>query len=315
MLITGATGFVGTGLCQKADDAELKIRRALRSGTGKNEIVIGEIGPYTDWSAALKGIKTVIHLAARVHVMKDKAEGSLAEFRRVNVEGTLNLARQAVNAGVKRLIFISSIKVSGESTHYGKPFTAMDVPNPQDAYAISKFEAEQGLRELEKDTGLEVIIIRPPLVYGPGVKANFLKLMQAVYKGLPLPLGLVQNKRSLVALDNFVDLIISCIHHPAAARQTFLVSDGEDLSMPELIGKLAKAMGKKSRLLPVPPALLSLGGTIAGKRVEMDRLISSLQVDINHTLEVLGWYPKLTVEQGISETVVGSVLERGKYKV
>lgn len=300
LLITGATGFVGTRLCQKASDAGLKIRRALRNDVSKAEsdVSVGDIGPYTDWNPALKGIRSVIHLAARVHVMKDNADDSLSEFRLVNVEGTLNLAKQAADAGVKRMIFVSSIKVNGEFTLHGKPFTAFDIPNPQDAYAVSKFEAEQGLREIERETGLEIVIIRPPLVYGPGVKANFLKLIQAVQKGLPLPLGLVKNKRSLVALDNLVDLILLCVNHPNAGGQTFLVSDGEDLSTPELIKKLANAMGKKPQLLPVPPALLRLGGTIIGKKKEIGRLIGSLQVDISHTCELLEWQPKLTVDQG-----------------
>jgi nucleoside-diphosphate-sugar epimerase len=309
ILITGATGFVGIELCRKAAQAGLKIRRALRHAADEHDVSVGDIGLYTDWNPALKGIRSVIHLAARVHVMKDKAEEPLADFRHVNTEGTLNLARQAADAGVKRMIFVSSIKVNGEFTQYDKPFTAFDIPKPNDAYAISKFEAEQGLREIEKTTELEVVIIRPPLIYGPGVKANFLRLMQAVYKGLPLPLGLVKNKRSLVALDNLIDLILLCVNHPNAGGQTFLVSDDEDLSTPELIMKLGNAMGKKQRLLlPLPPVLLSLGGIMTGKKAEMDRLIDSLQVDINHTREVLGWRPRLTVDQGISEAVMGSVL-------
>jgi nucleoside-diphosphate-sugar epimerase len=303
LLITGSTGFVGTNLYQCAGVVGWKTRRVLRCDAGQNDVVVGGIAFDTDWSIALKNIEIVVHLAARVHVMEDGSGEQLAEFHRVNVEGTVNLARHAVHAGVKRFVFISSIKVNGESTLPGKPFTTIDAPNPQDSYAISKLEAEQGLRDIEKETGLEVVIIRPPLVYGPGVKANFLRLIQAVQKGLPLPLGLVKNKRSLVSLDNLVDLILTCINHPDAAGQTFLISDGEDLSTPELIRKLARSMGKKSRLLPVPPALLRLGGSIIGKRAEVDRLIGSLQVDISHIYEVLGWRPKVTVDQGIGETV------------
>ncbi|MFP4226686.1 MAG: UDP-glucose 4-epimerase family protein [Desulfobacterales bacterium] len=305
--VTGATGFVGRALCASLEKRAGGVRRIVRKKQAGGVAAVGDIGPETDWSGALEGVQTVVHLAARVHVMADEAGDPLAEFRRINLEGTENLARQAAGAGVKRLVFLSSVKVNGEATEFGRPFTVQDAPAPQDPYAISKFEAEQGLRRVEKETGLEVVIIRPPLVYGPGVKANFLRLMQAVQKGLPLPLGLVRNRRSMVALDNLVDLILTCIDHPAAAGQTFLVSDGEDLSTPELIRKLAQAMGKKARLLPVPPALLRLGGTVLGKRAEVERLIGSLQVDIGHTCETLGWRPVVSVDEGVRRCVGGSV--------
>ncbi|MBA2880020.1 nucleoside-diphosphate-sugar epimerase [Desulfosalsimonas propionicica] len=307
LFITGATGFIGRRLCEVIPEKGFAVRPALRRALDTDGIVVGDLGPATDWSAGLNGVDAVVHLAARVHVMVDKAGDPLAEFRRVNVAGTLNLARQAAGAGVKRLVFLSSVKVNGEATEFGRPFTVQDAPAPQDPYAISKFEAEQGLRQVEKETGLEVVIIRPPLVYGPGVKANFLRLMQAVQKGLPLPLGLVRNRRSMVALDNLVDLIGVCLEHPAAGGQTFLVSDGEDLSTPELIRRLAQAMGKKARLLPVPPALLRLGGSVIGKRAEVERLIGSLQVDIGHTCEKLGWRPVISVDEAIRRCVGESV--------
>jgi nucleoside-diphosphate-sugar epimerase len=226
VLVTGATGFVGSRLCGLAKERGFKVRRSGRHSGNNKDVITREIGPDTDWSGALKDVATIVHLAARVHVMVDKALDPLSEFRRVNVDGTVNLARQAGQAGVRRFVFVSSVKVNGESTKPGKPFTIGDPPNPQDFYAMSKLEAEQSLRRMERETGLEVVIIRPPLVYGPGVKANFLRLMQGVQKGMPLPLGLVRNKRSLVALDNLVDLIMTCIQHPEAAGKNFLVSDG-----------------------------------------------------------------------------------------
>jgi len=272
----------------------------LRRDDGQDGVVVGDLGPDTDWSSALEGVDAVVHLAARVHVMDEEAEDPLAEFRRVNVAGTDNLARQAAEAGVKRLVFLSSIKVNGEVTQPGNPFTVEDAPAPQDPYAVSKFEAEEALRRVEKETGLEVVIIRPPLVYGPEVKGNFLRLIQLVQKGYPLPLGRVNNKRSLVALDNLVDLILTCLDHPGAAGQTFLVSDGEDLSTPELVRKIARAMGKKPRLVPVPLVMLRLAGRITGKSAEVERLVGSLQVDIGHTCETLGWQAVVSVDEAVS---------------
>ena len=237
LLITGGTGFVGQALVKRLD--ELPVRLATRLD-------------FMKWEEALVGITAVVHLAARVHVMQDTAADPLTAFRSVNVDGTLNLARLAAATGAKRFVFISSIKVNGESTPPGRAFTEADAPNPQDAYGQSKFEAEQGLRQLSADTGMEVVIIRPPLVYGPGVKANFAALMSAVQRGWPLPLGAVHNQRSLVALDNLVDFIVTCITHPQAANQTFLVSDGQDLSTNELVLGMAQAARVPARLLPVP---------------------------------------------------------------
>jgi nucleoside-diphosphate-sugar epimerase len=303
IVLTGATGFLGARLADQIDrqgDLNLTciVRRALPAGD-KCEVVMGSLDACTDWSAALKSQEVVIHAAARAHIMKEEVADSLAEYRKVNVEGTLNLARQAGAAGIRRFIFISSIKVSGEQTSIGQPFFADDVPSPEDFYGISKHEAEQGLRQIAAETGMEVVVIRPPLVYGPGVKGNFASMIKLVGKGLPLPLGAVHNKRSLVALDNLVDLIVTCIDHPGAANETFLVSDGEDLSTTQLLRGVAEAMGKPSRLIPVPAGLLQFGATLLGKKAMAQRLLGSLQVDISHTRKCLNWTPPLTVKQGL----------------
>ena len=309
ILITGANGLVGQALCFELFRQEQSVRAAVRSSSIQIEntetISIGEINAKTDWTAALLGIKVIIHLAARVHVMKDKASDPLTEFRKINVEGTLNLARQAVQAGVKRFIFISSIKVNGESTLSDRPFNANDLPAPVDAYGISKREAEDALRLLGAETGMEIVIIRPPLVYGSGVKANFSALMRAVQKGWPLPLGAVYNQRSLVALDNLVDFIITCISHPQAANQTFLVSDGQDLSTTELVRGMAQAVGVSARLLPVPVWALRVGATLLGKGEAVQRLCGNLQVDISKARTLLGWVPPVSVADALKATARG----------
>ena len=251
------------------------------------------------WADAMNEKQCIVHLAARVHVMHESACDSLAQFRMVNVERTLHLARQAAAAGVKRYIFISSIKVNGEQTQPGHPFHADDAPAPQDPYGISKMEAEIGLRTIAQETGMEVVVIRPPLVYGPGVKANFASMVKWLQRGIPLPLGSIHNRRSLVALDNLVDLIITCIHHPAAANQTFLVSDGEDVSTTELLRRMGAALGRPARLLPVPQYLLEWGASLVGKRDVAQRLFSSLQVDMDKTRQLLGWVPPVSLEQGL----------------
>jgi len=306
ILITGGSGFVGQALSQTLINSPgYKVVQAVRRTAGPSaarEVYIGDIDVHTSWEEAIKGVQAVIHVAARVHVMRDEANDPLAEFRKVNVAGTLNLARQAVAAGVKRFIFISSIKVNGEGSATGKPYTVNDVPAPIDAYGISKMEAEQGLRQIAEETGIEVVIIRPPLVYGPGVKANFLSMMRWVHKGIPLPLGAINNSRSLVSLDNLVDLILTCIDHPAAANQTFLVSDGEDLSTAELLRRVGAALGKPARLLPVPPKLLEFGASLLGKKAVAQRLLGSLQVDISHTCNALGWKPPVTVDEALAKT-------------
>jgi len=269
---------------------------------------VGAIDAETDWSLALQGVAIVVHLAARVHVMKEVSGDPLTEFRRVNVEGTFNLARQAGAAGVRRFVFISSVKVNGESTQDGRPFTEADTPNPQDAYGQSKHEAEQGLRLIAADTGMEVVIIRPPLVYGPGVKANFAALMRTVQRGWPLPLGAVHNQRSLVALDNLVDFIVACTIHPDAANQTFLVSDGQDISTTDLVRGLARAAGKQARLLPVPVWALQLAAGLIGKGSTVQRLCGNLQVDISKARRLLGWVPPVSVAEGLRRSMVPEIV-------
>ena len=272
---------------------------ALGSG-GCESVLTGDLSPDTCWWVAVTDVDVVVHLAARVHVMQDKIEDPLAEFRRVNVLGTLQLARQAVDAGVRRFVFISSIKVNGEGTSAGCPYTADDTPAPMDAYGISKLEAEQGLLELAASTKLEVVIIRPVLIYGPGVRANFLKMMQWLNRGLPLPLGAIDNRRSLLGVDNLVNLIRVCLEHPEAVNQVFLASDGEDLSTTALMRRTALALGKSARLMPVPETVLTVIAGLLGKRDVAQRLCGSLQVDIAKTRRVLGWTPPLSVDAGLA---------------
>ncbi|WP_300494088.1 SDR family oxidoreductase [Marinobacter sp.] len=303
VLVTGASGFVGGHLVTRfAAEPSVAVRGAVRvklEGDDSRRIAVGEINGDTDWSEALQGQHVIVHTAARAHIMDDAAADPLTEFRRVNVGGTLNLARQAAAAGVGRFVFISSIKVNGEQTTSGQWFTADDVPAPEDPYGISKREAEEGLQKIAEETGLEVVIIRPPLVYGPGVKGNFANMTKLIAKGFPLPLGAIHNKRSLVALDNLIDLIINCIDNPAAANEVFLVSDGEDLSTSELLRCVGKAMGQPARLLPVPAKLLQFGATVLGKKALAQRLLGSLQVEIYRTREVLGWEPPVSVAEGL----------------
>ena len=308
ILVTGASGFVGKSLCAELFQQGHVIVAAVRSANTQiddfERVIVGSIDSATDWSATLRNMDIVIHLAARVHVMDDSAVDPLAEFRKVNVEGTLNLAKQAAKAGVKRFIFISSVKVNGEQTIKNKPFLETNIANPQDAYSVSKYEAEQGLMRIAGETGMEVVIIRPPLVYGVGMKANFASLLRIVKCGLPLPLGSVtNNRRSFVALDNLVDLIITCIHHPNAANQTFLVSDGDDVSTTDLLRKMAVAQGVPSRLLPVPVPLLNLCAKLIGKQTIAQRLLGNLQVDISHTQKLLNWQPIISLEEGLRRAV------------
>ena len=310
-LITGASGFVGKSLCGALSVRGLFVRVALRSPSalfGQFEgVVVGAIDADTRWSEALEGIGTVVHLAARVHVMSEVSPDPLVEFRRVNVSGTENLAHHAAAAGVKRFVFISSVKVNGEFTAAKHAFTETDTPTPQDAYGQSKHEAEQGLRQIAAETGMEVVIVRPPLVYGPGVKANFAALMRAVQKGWPLPLGAIHNQRSLIALDNLVDFIITCITHPKAANQTFLISDGQDLSTTELVRGMAQAAGVPARLLPVPVWALAWAGRLAGKGDAIQRLCANLQIDSSKARDLLGWEPKVSVQEGLRRAMLGSV--------
>ncbi len=306
ILITGATGFVGKALLQRllADDESRRLVVAVRRGGHRwpeqvLPIVTGDLNSSTEWSSVLTGISVVVHSAACAHIMNDTAADSLAAFLTVNVDGTLNLAKQAAVAGVKRFVFISSVKVNGEYTSPGRAFTEADVPNPQDPYGQSKHVAEEGLRQLSANTGMEVVIIRPPLVYGLGVKANFAALMRAVKRGLPLPLGTVYNQRSIVALDNLVDFIVTCITHPQSAHQTFLVSDGKDLSTTELVRGIAQVAGVPARFLPMPVWALQAGASLVGKGDMVQRLCGNLQVDISKAQSLLGWVPPLSVEEGL----------------
>ena len=268
---------------------------------------VGDLGPTTDWLGALQGLDAVVHCAGRAHVMTDTATEPLTAFRTVNMDGTLNLARQAVDAGVKRFVFISSIGVNGAQTALGRSFSETNKPNPHNAYALSKWEAEQGLLRVADETGLEVVIIRPPLVYGYGAPGNFGALMRAVQRGWPLPLGTVCNRRSLVALDNLVDFIVTCITHPQAVNQTFLLSDGQDLSTTELVRGMAKAAGVPARLLPVPVWVLQTGATLLGKGNAVQRLCGNLQVDISKAKQLLGWVPPVSVDEGLRRAVGGGI--------
>ncbi len=299
ILVTGANGFLGRALSLELKAKRFAVRGALRAEAEVGEVPIGDIGPDTNWEEALVGVDVIVHAAARAHIMSDASGDPLSQYRKVNVEGTLNLARQAATASVKRFIFISSIKVNGESTLPGKPFTADDQPMPEDPYGVSKWEAEVGLHRLASETGMEVVIIRPPLVYGPGVKANFLRLMRWINRGLRLPLGSIDNKRSLVAVDNLVDLIITCLEHPAAANQVFLAGDGQDVSTTELLRAIGKALGKPARLYPCPAGLLVVAASLVGKKSMAERLIGNLQVDISRTHSLLDWEPPVSLEEGL----------------
>ncbi|QTL36068.1 UDP-glucose 4-epimerase family protein [Pseudoalteromonas viridis] len=299
LLVTGYSGFVGGHLLtilKEVNDLRLLGRSEVTSGYKHLKANIDSI---TDYSSILGGVEVVIHIAARVHIMDDTFVNPLEEFRAVNTNGTLNLAKQAVKAGVKRFIFLSSVKVNGESTSASKPFCYSDKPKPEDPYGISKAEAEMELMALGKKTGMEIVIIRPPLVYGEGVKANFESLMKLVGKGLPLPFrSISKNKRSLVSVYNLVDLIKVCIGHPSAANQTFLVSDDNDLSTAEMVALMAKVQGKANLSLPIPVCCFNLAGKVFGKQSVVDRLVGSLQVDIEHTKKTLNWQPPYSVEDG-----------------
>jgi len=314
VVVTGASGFVGSSLSTSLAAAGFRVRAAVRAGTpaerpgcsGVERAILGDISASTGWLSVLTNVDCVLHCAARAHVMHETAGEALAAYRAVNVDGSRRLAEQAAAAGVRRLVYLSSIKVNGEQTLLGAPFLFSDAPAPEDAYGISKWEAEQALWEISAKTGLEVVVVRPPLVYGPAAKGNLARLLKLVRLGLPLPFGALQNKRSLIGLDNLVDLLIRCIDHPAAAGQTFLVSDGEDLSTPDLIRYMAAAMNRSPRLFPVPVSLLRLAGSALGKRAEIHRLVGSLQIDSSHTRRVLGWTPPVSVQEGIRRMVQGA---------
>nr|WP_310334071.1 SDR family oxidoreductase [Pseudomonas corrugata] len=308
VLLTGASGFVGAAVqAHLLDDQRFVLRSVYRqvpvqvpAGLQLCQMPGLELG--ADWQVPLEGVEVVIHCAARVHVMNESEADPLVAFRRANVQGTLRLAEQAAQSGVRRFIYLSSIKVNGEGTLPGRPYMADDQPAPLDPYGVSKLEAEQGLQALAAKTGMEVVIIRPVLVYGPGVKANFRSMMGWLNRGVPLPLGAITNKRSLVALDNLVDLIVTCIQHPAAANQVFLVSDDEDLSTSELLRRMARALGRPARLLPLPMWLLSSTAELLGKKALSQRLCGSLQVDIEKTKTLLDWTPAIGVDGALVKT-------------
>jgi UDP-glucose 4-epimerase len=305
-LITGSSGFVGTFLGNFLQSLKYSVINTYRTNPDRNnpqdQHVIGNIDADTQWQTALLDVDAVVHLAARVHIMEETVHEPINAFRQVNTQGTLNLAKQAVEAGVKRFIYLSTIKVNGEQT-FEKSFLADDTPNPQEPYAVSKFETEQQLLKLGQETGLEVVIIRPVLVYGPGVKGNFLRLMQLVNKGLPLPLGGIKNKRSLVSVTNLCSLITLCLNHEKAAGEVFLISDGQDLSTSELFKKIAAAMHKPSRLFFLPARSLYWLTRLLKRTAEYERLCGSLQVDISKNEQLLGWKPKQSVEEGIQMAV------------
>jgi UDP-glucose 4-epimerase len=307
ILVTGASGFVGKALSihlSKKSNLRVSVRDKAAFGCFEGlDVVEASLSENQDWSNALDGISTVIHCAARVHVMNENVADPLIEYRRINVDGTLRLARQSAELGVRRFVFVSSIKVNGEHSHPDQPFTADQIPEPGDPYGVSKSEAEAALRDLAEKTGMEVVIIRPPLVYGPGVKANFLTMMCWLHRGVPLPLGGVTgNMRSLVFLDNLVDLIARCIDHPSAANQIFLVSDDDDLSTTELLRRMAVALGCPARLIRIPAGLILLGAQLIGRPSISQRLCGSLAVDIGKTKALLGWLPPVSVDEGLRIT-------------
>lgn len=307
VLLTGATGFVGSAVLTKLGESTRVYGRTKPSDAC--QFIPGELSPTMDCSGIFNDIDVVIHCAARAHVMQETAQSPLELYRQINTAATLQLARQAAASGVKRFIFVSSIKVNGESTSPNKPFLATDPAMPEDAYGISKAEAEQGLWQLGRETGMEITIIRPPLVYGPGVKANFAAMLKIAAKNLPLPLGAVHNARSMVALPNLVELILRCIDHPNAGNKTFLVSDGVDVSTTELLRQMTLAWGKTPRLLPVPAAFIAFCLTIIGKKSIAERLLGSLQVDISDTCHALSWQPKPLLPETLRACV--AVLNEG----
>lgn len=311
VLVTGASGFVGRTLVEHlAEMGEFVVRGGYRSPPASvprdrvETCCMGDIGSCTDWDSALDGVDVVVHCAARVHIMKETNGDPLPLYRESNVTGTLRLARAAAAGGCRRFIFVSSVKVNGEETLPGSPFTEEMLPVPADPYGISKLEAELGLREIARQTGMEVVVVRPPLVYGPGVKANFAAMVRLLEKGVPLPLGGIKNnQRSLVALDNLVDFLRTCIAHPAAANQTFLVSDGEDISTTELLRRTACAMGRHVTLVPVPSCVLVGVGYMLGASASVRRLCGFLQVDIDRARRLLDWKAPISLDEGLLRAV------------
>ncbi|WP_323000933.1 SDR family oxidoreductase [Denitromonas sp.] len=316
VLVTGASGFVGRAVIARLLNEEgVVVRRAYRSlpplqAGGVECCQVGDLGGSTDWQQALAEVDVVVHCAARVHVMHDNESDPLAAYRRSNVEGTLHLARSAVAAGCRRFVFISSIKVNGEATAPGLPFNETSVPAPCDPYGVSKLEAEQGLFALAAETGLEVVVVRPPLVYGPGVKANFRSMMGWLLRGIPLPFGAIDNRRSLVSVGNLADLVVCCARHPAAAGQVFLAGDGEDVSTTMLLRRVAAALGRSARLLPVPSKWICATANVLGRQALATRLCGSLQVDISKARTVLGWQPPESLDEGLRKAAADFLAQR-----
>ena len=306
LLITGVSGFVGHAFLNKVIaegqySTAIVVRKKLESYPLLEQIIIDDLA-HADWSTALVDTDIVVHIAGRAHVLKETEADALQAFRKVNVEATLALAKQALAKGVKRFVFISSIGVNGQ--HTTKPFTELDKPNPEADYAISKYEAEQALQKLVENTAMELVVIRPPLVYGAEVKANFLSLLKWVRRGVPLPLGCVKNKRSFVSITNLVDLMYKVLEHPKAANQLFLVADNEQVSTPQLLKSVAHYMDKKIVLVPIPVSLLKLAARLAGKQHMAMQLCDSLQVDIAKAKKLLDWEPPITFDQAIQQTVM-----------
>ena len=308
-MVTGATGFIGTALCERLvadnhfvrgtiwlDESPINLPNSIET------VKIKSIGPQTDWTEALTDIDIVIHLAARVHIMSDSSNDPLVEYRQVNVAGTTCLAKAAAKAGIRRMLFVSSVKVNGEENR--EPYTPNSLPNPLDPYGISKLEAEQVLRQIEIESGIEIVIVRPTLVYGPGVKANFLKMMRIIQSGLPLPIASVVNKRSLVYVGNLVDALVTCATCPAAAGKTFFVSDGEDVSTVELVRRVARVLNRPARLISVPLSLLRIVGAVTGKNSTINRLTGSLTVDSSKIRQELRWKPPFTMDEGLRATAI-----------
>lgn len=301
ILVTGATGFIGRVLVKRlVSDGQHVIRAARRATSTECEVLLDDIESFQGWREVLRGVHTVIHLAGRAHILKERSDDALESFRAINTRATIALARHAASAAVKRFILISSIGVNGDETH-GKPFSADDAPRPCSPYAVSKYEAELALTALSQSTGLEVVVIRPPLVHGPNAPGNLRTLVHWISRGLPLPLGAVtDNRRSFVGVDNLVDLIATCLDHPAAANQTFLVSDGEDLSTAEFLRRLSCCLGRRAFLVPVPPRALRRLAHLLGKDDIARRLLGSLQIDIHFTRERLGWTPPFSLDEGFA---------------
>lgn len=307
ILVTGASGFVGRQLCQTLSQKGFLVKGAVRQtaiapAEAVQYVPVGDIGPDTDWTEALIGVDLVVHLAGRAHIRRDRASNSMAEYERTNTLGTLRLAQMAAAAKIKRFIFLSSVKVNGEETH-DQPFVETDRPAPLGAYAVSKWRAEDGLLHLSQQGSLPVVIIRPPLVYGPGVRANFLQLIRWVDSGLPLPLGKIKNRRSLVGLRNLMDFIIICLHNPAAGGEIFLVSDGEDLSTPDLLQRVGGFLGRSTHLIPVPFQFMSIMARIMGKKDHFNKLSHSLQVNMEKARNVLHWNPPFLVNEELEQTI------------